>query len=179
MLYIVTKRPLWTAFRTSSHFFLSGAVLGTAFAIAVLPWVADGWVLQEEATATNGPTIGAALAALSKLLIVFVVIKLVIEASVFSHLKSFQFTPWRHAANLMVGDMKWPTLIRFGLGLLAGVILPLLLLLETSGLDTSTLPSRVSVLAIVMALTLLVAELLERYLFFSVSVARRMPGAPN
>ena len=179
MLYIVTKRPLWTAFRTSSHFFLSGAILGTAFAIAVLPWVSDGWILQSLPGAANGQTTSSALAGLSKLLIVFVVIKLVIEASAFTHLKSQQFTPWRHAANLMVGDMKWPTLVRFGLGAMAGVLLPLLLLVETSGLDAPTLPLRVSVLAIVIAVTLLVAELLERYLFFSVSVARRMPGAPN
>ena len=179
MLYIVTKRPLWTAFRTSSHFFLSAAVLGTAFAIAVLPWVADGWILQDAPTASNAQTLSAAMAGLSKLLIVFVVIKLVIEASVFTHLKSLQFTPWRHAANLMVGDMKWPTLIRFGLGVMAGIILPLLLFVETSGLDATALPGRVTVLAMVIALTLLVAELMERYLFFSVSVARRMPGAPN
>ena len=179
MLYIVTKRPLWTAFRTSSHFFLSGAVLGTAFVIAVLPWVADGWVLQDTPTAANGQTVGSAMAGLSKLLIVFVVIKLIIEASVFTHLKSLQFTPWRHAANLMVGDMKWQVLIRFGLGVMAGIVLPLLLLVETSGSEATTLPGRVTVLAMAIALTLLVAELLERYLFFSVSVARRMPGAPN
>ena len=79
----------------------------------------------------------------------------------------------------MVGDMKWPTLIRFGLGAMAGIILPLLLLVETSGSGAEVLPGRVAVLAMVIALTLLVAELIERYLFFSVSVARRMPGAPN
>ncbi len=179
MLYIVTKRPLWTAFRTSSHFFLSSAVLGTAFVVAVLPWVSNGWVWQSAPDVANGQIVSAASGGLSKLLIVFVIIKLVIEAGVLRHLKSLQFTPWRHAANLMVGDMKWPTVIRFCLGLMAGVLLPLLLIVETSGLDAATLPSRVPVLAMVIAVMLLVGELLERYLFFSVSVARRMPGAPN
>lgn len=179
MLYVATKRPLWTGFRTSSLFFLTAAILGTAtvvFGIVWLTtdlqfshWLSGGSVFAQPAVLT---TMGVSLA---KSLMVFVTIKCVIEVSVFAHLHSIQFTPQRHAAHLMMGDMQWPTTLRFVFLVIGGLVFPLLYIVDAS---TST-PGGAIVLATISFLLLLAAELVERYLFFAVSVARRMPGAPN
>ena len=159
MLYIVTKRPLWTAFRTFSFFFMTTVVLGLAIGTTWLPWLISESQYRAEL--------------IVKGLMVATAIKLFLEASVFSHLNSIRFTPWRHAARLMAGEMLKPTAIRFALAVAGGILLPLVLLTQNA---TGGTFFAVSILS---ALLLFGGELLERYLFFSVSVARKMPGAPN
>ena len=100
---------------------------------------------------------------------VFVIVKLAIEGSIFSHFRSVRFTPHRHTVNLMLGEMRWPTILRYGFLVVGGIGLPLLFIAGGGSF----------VLAIIGLALVLIAELIERYLFFAVSVARRMPGAPN
>ena len=176
MLYIVTKRPLWTGFRTTSLFFLTAGILGTATSLLAIDWLTSGTMLANwivgDLVGVRHETLSTLAPALCVTIGLLVAVKLMIEASVFAHLKSFQFTPHRHAANLMVGDMRWPTVIRFALAIVGGLIVP--------GLYWSTSSSRgLTALAAVGLTMLLFAELIERYLFFAISVARRMPGAPN
>jgi len=45
MLYIVTKRPLWTGFRTTSLFFLTAGILGTATSLFAIDWLTRGTTL--------------------------------------------------------------------------------------------------------------------------------------
>jgi len=58
------------------------------------------------------------------------------------------------------------------LAIVGGLIFPTLYWLTISSGALTTLAG-------VGLLMLLLAELIERYLFFAISVARRMPGAPN
>lgn len=179
MLYVATKRPLWTGFRTNSLFFLTAAILGTASVLAGIQWLTietpvSGWLLGRVVD-TSPDAISELGRSLTRALLVFATIKLVIEISIFSHLHSVQFTPQRHAARLMVGDMQWPTVLRLVLLLVGGFVFPILYLVEpNTGSQTGAV-----VLTTISCLLLMGGEFIERYLFFAVSVARRMPGAPN
>ena len=164
MLYIVTKRPLWSGFRTSSLFFLTAAILGTAAVIVGL--IGTSTYVAESGFSSELTQLSIVLA---KVLMVFVIVKLAIEGSIFSHFRSVRFTPHRHAVNLMLGEMRWPTILRYGFLVVGGIGLPLLFIAGGGSF----------VLAIIGLTFVLIAELIERYLFFAVSVARRMPGAPN
>ena len=180
MLYIATKRPLWTAFRTSSFFFLTAGIVGVAMVIVAMQWaqVDSNFVtsLFGSQTQPSSAGVSAAVVVLAKALLVFTVCKLAIEGSIFGHLWSVQFTPPRHAAQLMVGELRWTTIIRFSLLFAGGLALPLLFLANTQATNAALTGAILMTFAGVM---LLVGELMERYLFFAVSVARRMPGAPN
>lgn len=185
MLYIVTKRPLWTGFRTSSLFFLTAGILGTATVAAAISFLASdsSWAvwLTPQTPFSDAVTLNAACVLLAKAVVVFVVVKLLIEASIFTHLKSYQFTPWRHAARLMIGDMRWTTATRYVLAIAGGIVVPLLFLSEFPGVasdQTQSFAGSWKLMGVSLVM-LLIAELMERYLFFAVSVARRMPGAPN
>jgi len=180
MLYIATKRPLWTAFRTTSFFFLTAGIVGVATVMLALQW---GQVDSDFVVTLFGPLtpdssvgIGAAVVVLAKALMVFSVCKLAIEGSIFAHLWSVQFTPPRHAAQLLVGELRWTTIIRFALLVAGGLLMPLLFLINAQATDAMQAGAMLMTFSCLM---LLGGELLERYLFFAVSVARRMPGAPN
>ena len=186
MLYIVTKRPLWTAFRTSSLFFLTSAILGPATVAFAISFLASGpsWakILTPESPFADAATLNSACSMLAIAVLVFVAIKLAIEASIFTHLKSTEFTPWRHAAKLMANDLRWTTATRYILAVIGGVVFPLIYLLQISfgGVGESGQVFGGNWVLMGIGLVILIAaELIERYLFFSVSVARRMPGAPN
>lgn len=66
------------------------------------------------------------------------------------------------------------TLPRFGLGLLGGILLPGIFVLVASNPESGSGP--LVAVAVLIFLATLWAELLERYLFFSVVDAPRMPG---
>ena len=76
----------------------------------------------------------------------------------------------------MLGELRWTTIIRFSLLLVGGLVLPLLFLANAQATDAAWSGAILMTFSCVM---LLAGELMERYLFFAVSVARRMPGAPN
>ncbi len=180
MLYIATKRPLWTAFRTSSFFFLTGAIVGIATVMLAMQWAlvdskSSAWLFGS-ITESGSFDIAAALNVLAQALMLFTVCKLAIEGSIFGNLWSVQFTPQRHAASLMAGELRWTLIIRFALLVSGGLLLPSLFLANAQATDAA---GSGAVLMTFSAVMLLVGELFERYMFFAVSVARRMPGAPN
>ncbi len=157
-LYIVTGRPLWTVTRTNGLFFLTATVLGlssSALLVSLFP--------ETSPTAATLLVVGLILAT---------TIKLVLEGTLLGHGKTPESTPWKLAADLLWSRKRTQTLLRFALGIVGGIILPITILLTNSG------PVVVAVAALSLA-CLFVGELIERYLFFAVSVARRMPGAPN
>ena len=175
-LYIVTQRPLWTGFRTTSLFFLTAGILGVAAVLFSIDGLTCDWPtsarLVPRGSEFRQSTLDSAGTILCQGLILMVVVKLTIEASILVHLKSFQFTPHRHAAQLMLGDLRGVTVLRFGLGIAGGLVVPALYWGQISNGGSLAL-------ALSSLVMLLAAELIERYLFFAVSVARRMPGAPN
>jgi hypothetical protein len=74
----------------------------------------------------------------------------------------------------MTGALRPVVQWRYAIGLLGGVLCPLLLLAEeSSGGSPQSLATVVAPIALVACL---VGELFERYLFFTAVVANRMPG---
>jgi formate dehydrogenase iron-sulfur subunit len=166
MLYHVTQRKWWNGGRTGFKFVLTAAGLGLAaillstFGVA---W-AGGEPLSAELTAFGRA--GARGLALLTL------IKLGGEASVFFHLRDHQQGDLKRTALLLWGDLRTLTRVRFVLGVLGGVLLPLTLLtqLSPSSLGQGLVGSLLSLLC------LLAGELIERTSFFAALSAPRMPG---
>ena len=157
-LYIVTGRPLWTSARTNGLFFLTAAVLGLSAGLLLISVLG-----QAPQAATNTVVV---------LLMIATVIKLAIEAKLLLQHNVIESTPQKLAAKLLLSETRTQTLSRFLLGIAGGLVLPIVLLIAGSG------SAAIAISAVIFG-CLLAGELTERYLFFAVSVARRMPGAPN
>ena len=111
---------------------------------------------------------------LCALLIGMSALKLGSELTAFRHLKALRNTHMRQAARLMLGDLRNITISRFMLGLFGGMLFPLIFVLVSRDPDGSAGPLIVvSTLAFVATLS---GELLERYLFFRLVDAPKMPG---
>jgi hypothetical protein len=84
-------------------------------------------------------------------------------------------TPLRRSALLQTGELSSVTLARFALGLLGGVVMPILLLNAFPSLSNASVVSFVAMAGLLFVANL-VGELLERFLFFAACAAPRMPG---
>lgn len=168
MIYRRTGRLYWNGVSTGTRFTLTTAALGlaaTLFTSAIVARVAGSG-------SGNSQT---AVWLLQSLLLVMG-IKLGFEASVLLHLRQRQHTQLKRTARLMVGDLAPATLGRFGSGILGGIVIPGFFWLDfvsTTEPGRAVLPCAASG---VMFLSLLVGELLERYLFFTAVAAPKMPG---
>jgi Fe-S-cluster-containing dehydrogenase component/DMSO reductase anchor subunit len=154
MLYVATKRPLWTAKRTHALFFLSALILGGSASLCLLSFY------------------GITFKLVAAIVAVATIAKLFAEFELLSHLKVAESTPEKLSAKLIQTEQRMPAMVRVALAVVGGVIGPLLLM-------TGFLPSGAMGLATIGFACVFAGETLERYLFFAVSVARRMPGAPN
>ena len=174
MIYIDTHRPYWTTPATAVKFLLTSTVLGLPLALmisltasAFLPDLTVRVVMNEQ-----GQTF-------CRWIMLFTVAKLLCEASIFFHLRRKQFTPLRRTALLLTEELATVTIKRYFLGILGGIGLPLLLLNEYSlRPETGFTSNFLIAVSGLMWLSLMVGELLERYLFFSAVVAPKMPGSP-
>ena len=158
MLYVVTGRPLWNAVRTHSLFFLTAAVSGFALSILVL--------------AASGASGSATLRWISAGLILATALKLVAELKLLKHLGVPDSTPEKLSAQVLTTIKRPHGYARLALAAVGGIIIPALLAIGLFSAN-SIVPA-----AILFACVFL-GELIERYLFFAISNARRMPGAPN
>ena len=160
MIYIDTRRVFWKAPQTAIKFGLSTIVLGLA-----------AFLIFKTAHATFT---GAALQGIRPLCAALAgaaVLKMVYEAQIFRHLKKFAPPhPLKKSALLMARDLVLATNLRFTLGVIGGFILPLMLMgpIAHSGIALF--------FAAASGGTLLISELLERYLYFRAVVALKMPG---
>jgi hypothetical protein len=102
--------------------------------------------------------------------------KLTFEAAVFRHLWFRKMTPLRRSALLMTRELSNTTLARFALGLLGGIILPLMLASEAESLSEGHGPVQFVVMTGLLFAACLAGELLERFLFFAACAAPQMPG---
>jgi DMSO reductase anchor subunit len=110
---------------------------------------------------------GAAI--LAVLVIGAAVVKLAFEHRIFRRLLDEEtpgLEPLSKTARLLVGELGLFTRARLACGLIGGMVLPALYLL-TPG-------TTLAVAALALCVT---GELLERYLFFTAVVTRKMPGA--
>jgi formate dehydrogenase iron-sulfur subunit len=164
MLYQVTARKWWGTARTTVRFALTSAVLGlaTTSVTLLIAGVVESGV---QAARDQVSTLMLPLAIVSTL-------KLLTDAQIFVHLRERGLGELRRTALLMVGELRQPTALRFGLGAL-GTVLALAL---SSGAPTI---GTVGMLVFVLTVwgTLLAGELLERVLFFRAVSAPKMPGA--
>jgi hypothetical protein len=80
-------------------------------------------------------------------------------------------------AILLAGELRRVVLVRVILGAAGGILLPGLVLAAGMAASPIQFPPIANALALVLVLLLtLSGELLERYLFFTASVAPKMPG---
>jgi DMSO reductase anchor subunit len=174
MIYVATRRPLWSAGGTTLRFAGTAACLGLplALVIAVVSAALDDQRTIGDAMRQTGVRLCQAL-------IVVVLAKLAWEAALWIHLRQPQHTPLKRSAQLMLGELGLTTMKRFFFGLVGGVALPGLLLAENDLTGGSGFhPAFVAIVALLGTGLLAVGELLERYLFFKAVVAPKMPGAP-
>ncbi len=158
MLYVVTGRPLWSAARTHSLFFLTSAVLGLSLSTVVL--------------AVSSESASFGLRWISAGLVLVTILKLVTESRLLKHLKQTDSTPEKLSAQVLVTEKRPHASARLGLAAVGGLLLPALL---AAGLFSAN----AVVPAVILFACTFLGELIERYLFFAISNARRMPGAPN
>jgi uncharacterized paraquat-inducible protein A len=102
--------------------------------------------------------------------------KLICELAQLLHLGRSSHTPLKRSAMLMVGPLRRWTIARFllgGIGIACMATLSAMLKNATNG-DVNATSLTVAVIA--GFASLLAGELCERHLFFTASVAPRMPG---
>ena len=147
MIYHDTHRVFWNFKSVAVRFFGTTLLLGTSLTILQL-----------------GDT---ELVSLGALLIIFVT-----AAKLDSELSILRRTPTneslKRSAGLMKGPLRRFTVARFIFGTLGGFVCPIFLM-NTSAVETR------SVLIAAIFLFLFVAELLERFLFFTAVAPERMP----
>jgi formate dehydrogenase iron-sulfur subunit len=172
MIYQCTRRSFWNGTATTFKFGSTMVVLGLATALWTSSIANASWPTLP-ASAADAGNIGHGV----RWLIVASVIKLLFEATTFLHLRDRQVTPLKRSALLMTGDLARVTQVRFALGILGGVLLPAVVLLATSKAPLSGEASSPSLVVVsLLFAALVVAELAERYLFFTAVVAPKMPG---
>ena len=158
MVYHDTRRPLWHLTYTAPRFFLTAGLLGG------LVTLITGFA-TEGLSSWSAPMLIAVVAAAG--------LKLTSEWVVLTHLRDIRGTPLRASARLLVGPLRRVLLLRLGLGVVGGVILPLALL---AALGPGISAPDALVLLVAATVFSLAGELAARTLFFVAVVAPSMPG---
>ncbi|WP_437608457.1 DmsC/YnfH family molybdoenzyme membrane anchor subunit [Sorangium sp. So ce834] len=165
MVYAATQRDHWSGGLTGFKFASTAAVLGSSTVLMV------ALLLSREHAAL---LLTGGFRALSGFLCVAMGLKLLVELSMFRHLRKRSHSTLKRSAILMTGELKGATGWRFACGALGGLVLPALSLFSApnSGVSSEVLMA----MAVVAFLFCLAGELLERYLFFAAAPASKMPG---
>lgn len=165
MLYTVTGRRWWSLPQTCIKFFATTWVLGLGLSLLVFT------IASALGVASDAATLSSMLGALA----LGMTFKLVVEASVFSHLRHKQHTDLKRTALLLRGELGRLSWARFALGIGGGLVMPLLMVIDMgSGTTGGYAPVVLSGLGL---LALVAGELIERSLFFMAVAHPRMPGA--
>ncbi len=159
MIYVATRREFWSAAQCFSKFFGTLFVLGSAAALTTL---------------VLGGASGMARTAATLTLALAILFKLGFEQRIFRHLvdrEALAQTPLNKTARLLDGKLRPFVQRRIGCAVVGGVLLPAIVLMEVAA-D----PAAVGGLAIASLALCFAGEVIERYLFFTVVVAQKMPG---
>jgi formate dehydrogenase iron-sulfur subunit len=171
MIYVFTQRECWSFTRVAVRFTLTCGVLGVAALwLSILASTVGGLSpdlakLVEEC----GPT-------LCWTLVVISFFKLTWEAAIFRHLLFKRMTPLRRSAMLMTGELSSVTLARFALGMLGGMVMPLMLANQAGAISSGAGQIQFVIQSGLLFAACLAGEMLERYLFFAACAAPQMPG---
>ncbi|TWT89771.1 Anaerobic dimethyl sulfoxide reductase chain B [Pseudobythopirellula maris] len=157
MIYIFTRRVLWSHAMTFLKFGLTPLTLGGSATLAT--WCVTQAV-RDQAVGVVGPMLALLVATAS-------VIKLLQDAWLMLWLVKPDH-PLAMSAGLMVGPMRVQTALRFACSALGGLVLTL---------GAATIGGVPGATLACMALAAVFAgEIAERYLYFSAVVPLRMPG---
>ncbi len=170
MIYVFTDREFWSFGPTAAKFMLTSAILGIAatwLSILVFGTFVDTPTARTLSRRAGVPLVQA--------LIVATAAKLLLEASLFRHLRHRRQSPLRRSARLLVGPLAGSMFARVACGLLGGIVMPLFLWNELSADQSRGLFQVISVAMLFAAC--LVGEILERYQFFAACAKPRMPGS--
>ncbi|MCR4336998.1 MAG: dimethyl sulfoxide reductase anchor subunit [Candidatus Omnitrophica bacterium] len=167
MVYRDTQRPFWNHPITSWKFLMTTMILGVVNVL--MASVVFSWMGSVISPTYIMETFGKDFC---RVLIAAMAIKLLMEASIFSHLCQKKMTFFKKSALLMTRPLKRITQLRFFLGVAGGMILPAVFLN-----DSAMLPEEMKVMfAVAIFIFCLGGEILERYLFFRAVVPLKMPG---
>lgn len=172
MIYVFTQRECWSPLRVGVRFLLTSALLGVgtfwlSALVALVVWPSPPLtaMLHE-----HGPLLCQTVVTISA-------VKLLWELAIFRHLLLRRMTPLRRSAILLTGELANTTLARFGLGIVGGLLMPVLLSGQIAELPVEGSRMGFVATAGVLVTASLAGELLERYLFFASCATPRMPGS--
>lgn len=172
MIYQCTSRSFWTGSNTIVKFLSTTLILGLATAL-VTAFAGAGWsdrVSVRDVVQQFGSQLCLAIAIATSA-------KLLFEAAFLRHLRDKLNTPAKRSATLLTGELTRVTKFRFACGLLGGLLIPALIVLDTASSSPIGISDpMLTVMVGTSFLLLLVGELCERYLFFTAVVSPRMPG---
>jgi formate dehydrogenase iron-sulfur subunit len=167
MVYRDTPRIYWASRLTSAKFMLSGTLTGLASTLVLLTGF---FSFNPKLAPTHLPS---QITVLCIALGLSFIGKLACEARIQRHIDDQDANPLKKAALLLRGELRFIHGWRFNLGLLGGLVLPVLFLYRGfTGLGSFDFMMSICILT-----ALLAGECLERYLFFTACVPPRMPGA--
>ena len=168
MLYAVTRRAFWQFPQSAPRFFSTTLVLGVSLTLVVFA----------AAARFGEPVPGYILSGLDGALIAATVFKLLLELSIFSHLRLSRVSDLKRTALLMRGELAWLTKLRLSLGALGGIVLPAWFsaFVEPDA-PAQALGAPALALALVSTACLVAGEFAERSLFFMAAASPKMPGA--
>lgn len=169
MIYVKTGREFWGFGTTTSKFVLTSVILGVA-----TTWASIQLFGLSAADQTARNLAADASLVLSRLLIVSMVLKLLLEAALLMHLMGRRYSPLKRSAGLLTGPLANSSILRAVCGCLGGIFVPLILSQQMNSEQVFDVFSMVMVGLLLMAC--LVGELTERYQFFAACSAPRMPG---
>jgi DMSO reductase anchor subunit len=172
MIYVDTRRAFWNLPLTGFKFFMSGVLLGIPTVVFV-SLLGAAW----SETLTCAAVMNGFGYRLLQGLVAATLVKLGVEALVLGHLRDKKHTPLKRTALLLTGELARAALWRVGAGVLGGVLLPLLVVLLAGSRPAGFPAGLVGVGVGASLIFILLGELLERSLFFTASVAPKMPGA--
>ena len=172
MVYAVTSVPLWRRSSTAGRFLATMLLMGLPTTLLIL-CASAAWSSQ----LTLNDVLSDYRIPVCRGIILLAICKLALESSIFLQLASRRQTPLKQSAMLMVKQLNMVTTLRMVLGIVGGIVLPLVMLQETVlTAEAGFQPLFMVAWFIIIWSALLAGELLERSLYFRCAVSSRMPG---
>lgn len=172
MIYDDCKKELWKGSITGLKFFGTAVCLGLATIMVSSLGVA--YFLKPEYTTG---VLNTYTQKLSLLMAVAFAGKILWEATIFRHLKDPTYSVYKRSALIMKNHLLTATRLRYMLGVAGGIVLPMMIYLVSSTKGTEVNMNFLMTLSLISFVFALAGELLERFLFFSAVVSKKMPGA--
>jgi DMSO reductase anchor subunit len=161
LIYHATRRAAWSASVTGFRFFMTAVLLGVA--TTILTFACGSAAHHDDAARAS---VGHLVEMLARVLVAASVLKASGELVFLRHLRHKRYTQEKRTAALMTRDLARHTLARFAALAMGGMLLPLGCMSQAPELAC----------AVASFALLVVAELLERTLFFAAASSPGMPG---